>query len=451
MRFKIAIIGRPNVGKSTLFNRLAGRKLAIVDDRPGVTRDRRMVDVSWGGMEFTLIDTAGLEDPKKESLTSRMQDQTAEAIREADLCLFVMDARAGLTPMDKHFAVPLRKSGKPVAVLANKAEGKAGDAGSLEAHALGLGDPLRVSAEHGDGMADLFQIVRHTKKDWEDANAELTHTETPEEGGPLKIAIIGRPNAGKSTLVNQLLGENRVLTGPVAGTTRDSIAVKWRWQDREIQLVDTAGLRKKARIKDRLEKMSAGDALHSLKFAEIVILLLDAEQAFENQDLKLADLIAREGRAVVIGVNKWDLVRNKQETRKKLDEMVGRLLPQIRGVPVVTLSALEGKGLDKLIRSACEIHDIWNQRLPTAKLNKWLADATSDHPPPADRGRSVGLRYMTQPNARPPTFVVFSQRAASVPESYVRYLINGLREQFKLKGVPIRLNIRSRNNPYVED
>lgn len=451
MNFKIAIIGRPNVGKSTLFNRLAGRKLAIVDDRPGVTRDRRMVDVSWGGMEFTLIDTAGLEDPKHESLTSRMQDQTAEAIREADLCLFVMDARAGLTPMDKHFAVPLRKSGKPIAVLANKAEGKAGDAGSLEAHELGFGDPLRVSAEHGDGMADLFQIVRHAKKAWEATTTQSTDTEIPSEGGPLKIAIIGRPNAGKSTLVNQLIGEDRVLTGPVAGTTRDSIAVKWRWQDRDIQLVDTAGLRKKARIKDRLEKLSAGDAIHSLKFAEIVILLLDAGQAFENQDLKLADLIAREGRAVVIGVNKWDLVPNKQETRKKLDEMVTRLLPQIRGVPVVTLSALEGKGLDKLIQAACEIHDIWNNRLPTAKLNKWLADATADHPPPADRGRNVRLRYMTQPNARPPSFVVFSQRASSVPESYIRYLINGLREQFKLKGVPIRLKIRSRNNPYVED
>ncbi len=448
MQFKIAIIGRPNVGKSTLFNRLAGRRLAIVDDRPGVTRDRRNADVSWGGLEFTLIDTAGLENADRKSLEGRMQDQTAVAIREADLCIFVMDSRAGLTPMDEHFSALLRKGGKPVIVLANKAEGRAGDVGALEAHALGFGTPILFSAEHGDGMSDLFQAVRKIRDDWEiEQDSDIGEDEADR---PLKIAVIGRPNAGKSTLVNQLIGESRLLTGPEAGITRDAIAVKWRWQNRDIQLVDTAGLRKKARIKDRLEKLSAGDALHTLKFAEVVILLVDASKPFENQDLKLADLIAREGRAVVIGVNKWDLVKNKQETRKKLDEMVGRLLPQIRGVPVITLSAEQGKGLDRLIKAACEIHDIWNQRIATARLNDWLADVNADHPPPADKGRRVRLRYMTQPNARPPSFVVFSQRAASVPESYIRYLINGLRDYFDLKGVPIRLRIRSGINPYVD-
>ncbi len=450
MQFKIAIIGRPNVGKSTLFNRLAGKRLAIVDDRPGVTRDRRNADVSWGGLEFTLIDTAGLDNADRDSLEGRMQNQTAAAIKEADLCVFVMDSRAGLTPMDKHFSALLRRGGRPVIILANKAEGRAGDVGALEAHALGFGTPILFSAEHGDGMSDLFQAIRHERDDWE-ANLESDEfVDDGEADRPLKIAVIGRPNAGKSTLVNQLIGESRLLTGPEAGITRDAIAVKWRWQGRDIQLVDTAGLRKKARIKDRLEKLSAGDALHTLKFAEVVILLVDASQPFENQDLKLADLIAREGRAVVIGVNKWDLVKNKQITRKKLDEMVGRLLPQIRGVPVVTLSAAQGKGLDKLIKAACEIHDVWNKRIATAKLNAWLADVSNEHPPPADKGRRVRLRYMTQPNARPPSFVAFSQRASSVPESYIRYLINALRDYFNLKGVPIRFHIRSGNNPYVD-
>ncbi len=450
MTFTIAIIGRPNVGKSTLFNRFVGRRMAIVDDQPGVTRDRRETQVRWGDLEFCLIDTAGLDDAPDESLEGRMQVQTEAAIADADLCFFLIDARAGLTPMDKHFANLLHRGNRPILVLANKAEGKAGESGTLEAHALGLGDPLPVSAEHGDGMSDLYQSVAAHITRWREARELEASLEEEEHDGPMRIAIVGRPNSGKSTLVNQLLGEERMLTGPEAGITRDSISVHWQWKDQAIELVDTAGLRKKARVRERLEKLSVGDALRTIKFAHVVILLLDAENSFEKQDLQIADLVAREGRALVIGINKWDSVENKQELRRDLEEKVERLLPQIRGVPMITISALQGKGLDKLIQSACKVYEIWNQRIPTAKLNRWLQDAVDTHPTPADKGRRIRLRYMTQPNARPPSFVVFSQRAGALPESYIRYLINGLRENFKLWGVPIRLFVRAGENPYVD-
>jgi len=450
MTFTIAIIGRPNVGKSTLFNRFVGRRLAIVDNRPGVTRDRREADVAWGDLNFRLIDTAGLEDAPVESLEGRMQTQTEAAIADADLCFFLIDARVGVTPMDEHFADILHRGNRPILVLANKCEGKAAEAGLLDAHSLGLGDPIPLSAEHGEGMSDVYQAVLDEMSIWRDARTESTDRAEDDETGPMRIAIVGRPNAGKSTLVNRLLGQDRVLTGPEAGITRDAVSVQWQWNDRPIELVDTAGLRKKARIKDKLEKLSVGDALHAIKFAHVVILLLDAETSFEKQDLQIADLVAREGRALVIGVNKWDTVKNKQDLRAELEEKLDRLLPQIRGVPLVPISALRGQGLDRLIKSACEVFETWNRRIPTAKLNRWLRDAVDTHPAPADKGRRIRLRYMTQPNARPPSFVVFSQRAAALPESYNRYLINGLREVFNLWGVPIRLYIRAGDNPYAD-
>lgn len=464
MSMTIAIIGRPNVGKSTLFNRLAGKRLAIVHDAPGVTRDRKEADVSWGALKFRLIDTAGLDEARPDSLEGRMSAQSEAAIAEADLCFFLFDARAGITPSDEHFASLLRKAGKPTLLLANKCEGKAGEAGFYEAFSLGLGTPIAISAEHGEGVSDLYQalqdFIEEGKAPAPEALNGAVAVEEEDEGGlddgderpagPLRIAVVGRPNAGKSTLINRLIGAERLLTGPEAGITRDSIRVPWSWQGQQVALYDTAGLRKKARVSADLEKLSVSDTLRAIRFAEIVILMIDAGQPFEKQDLQIADLVIREGRALVIGVNKWDLVENKQELRKEIEIEVERLLPQIRGIALVPVSAATGKGLEPLMKAVFAAAETWNTRVPTAALNRWLADAVASHPPPAVSGRRIRLRYMTQAKARPPTFVAFSQRADALPESYLRYMINGLRSAFDLWGTPIRIHLRKGDNPYAE-
>ncbi|HXK53485.1 MAG TPA: ribosome biogenesis GTPase Der [Hyphomicrobiales bacterium] len=468
MSMTIAIIGRPNVGKSTLFNRLAGKRLAIVHDAPGVTRDRKEAEVSWGALKFRLIDTAGLDESAPETLEGRMRAQSEVAIAEADLCLFLIDARAGVTPTDEHFASLLRKAGRPTLLLANKCEGKAAEAGLYEAFSLGLGEPMAVSAEHGEGVADLYQALQAFAQERAEAEAgaappqaSLVEDWEPEDGiddgeaderpaGPLRIAVVGRPNAGKSTLINRLIGSERLLTGPEAGITRDSIRVPWQWRGHEVALYDTAGLRKKARVSASLEKLSVGDTLHAIRFAEIVILLIDAGQPFEKQDLQIADLIVREGRALIVGVNKWDLVADKQALRKQIEEEVERLLPQVRGLALIPVSAATGKGLDALMKAVFAAAETWNRRVPTAALNRWLTDAVESHPPPAVSGRRIRLRYMTQAKARPPTFVAFCQRADALPESYVRYMINSLRGAFDLWGTPIRLHMRKGENPYAE-
>ena len=452
MTGKIAIVGRPNVGKSTLFNRLVGKKLALVDDTPGVTRDRRQGEARLGDLRFDIIDTAGLEEAAKGSLTDRMRAQTLAAIEDADAVLFVIDARAGVTPMDSHFAEILRRSDTPIVLVANKAEGAGGAQGLYDAYELGLGEPVAISAEHGEGMADLYQAVRpHLERtpdpvgDDEESDGDL-----PDErpAGPLRIAIVGRPNAGKSTLINRLIGEERLLTGPEAGITRDSIAVDLERSGRRYRLFDTAGMRRKARVQEKLEKLSVADALRAVRFAEVVVILVDATIPFEKQDLHIADLVVREGRGLVVAVNKWDLVENRQETLSELRLELERLLPQVRGVPLVTLSGLTGQGTDRLLDAVAGVYDLWNTRVPTAKLNRWLEQATSRHPPPAAGGRSIRLRYMTQAKARPPHFIVMCSRPKELPESYKRYLINGLREDFDLPGVPIRLTLRKGDNPY---
>ncbi len=442
----VAIAGRPNVGKSTLFNRLVGKRLALVDDRPGVTRDRREGEARLAGLKFRVLDTAGLEDAEDGSLAARMTAMSEAAIDEADAVLFMMDARSGLTPEDEHFARLLRRKGKPVIVLANKAEGKAGEAGFLEAWSLGLGDPIAFSAAHGQGLDELHDRLAEVLPEPEDpAGAQGGN----ERDIPLRLAIMGRPNAGKSTLINRLLGENRLLTGPEAGITRDAIGVDWQWNGRPVKLWDTAGMRKKARVKEKLEKLSVSDGLRAAKFAEVVVLLLDATQPLEKQDLVIANLIAREGRAIVIALNKWDLVKDKTGYRKKLERAVDDLLPQIAGAPVVTLSALTGQNVDKLMPEVFGLYEVWNKRLPTARLNQWLREATERHPPPAPGGRRIKLRYITQPNARPPSFVVFSQRADDLPEAYKRYLVNSLRETFDIWGTPVRLKVKAGDNPYA--
>ncbi len=449
MTVTVAIIGRPNVGKSTLFNRLVGKRLALVDDRPGVTRDRREGEGRLGGLRFRVLDTAGLEDAEEGSLAARMTAMSEEAIDEADVALFMIDARTGLTPEDEHFARLLRRKGKPVVVLANKAEGREGEAGVLEAWSLGLGDPIAFSAAHGVGLDDLhdrlLEVVPEEK--WREPE------EDDEDAGekPLRLAIVGRPNAGKSTLINRLVGKERLLTGPEAGITRDAIAVDWQWQGRPVKLWDTAGMRKKAKVKEKLEKLSVADGLRAAKFAEVVVLLLDATEPLKKQDLAIADLIAREGRALVIAVNKWDLVKDKAGYRKELERAVDRLLPQIIGAPVVMLSARTGRNVDRLMPEVLGVYEVWNRRIPTAKLNQWLREVTERHPPPAPGGRRIKLRYITQPNARPPTFVIFSPRADELPDDYRRYLVKSLRESFDLWGVPIRLKLKSGENPYADD
>lgn len=451
MKPTVAIVGRPNVGKSTLFNRLTGKRHALVDNTPGVTRDRRQGDGRLGHLHFTVIDTAGFEEAVGDSLPARMRAQTDAAIAEADICLLMVDARAGVTALDRNFADILRRSGRPVVLIANKCEGRAADAGLMEAYALGLGEPVALSAEHGEGLGDLAAAMAAALPALAEEEAQTDEREDAgaEEDGPLRIAIVGRPNVGKSTLINTLLGEERLLTGPEAGITRDSISVTWNWQGREVKLFDTAGLRRRARVVEKLEKLSVSDTLRAIRFAEVVIILMDEDAAFEKQDLQIADLVIREGRAPVIGLNKWDRVEDPQARLAELREKAGRLLPQIRGVPVVPISGEQGTGLDNLLEAAFSLYEVWNRRVPTSALNEWLADAVERHPPPAIRGRHIRIRYITQVKTRPPTFAAFSSRPAQLPESYTRYLVNGIREAFDMPGVPIRLFLRKQKNPYA--
>jgi GTPase len=443
----VAIIGRPNVGKSTLFNRLVGRRIALVDDRPGVTRDRREGEATVGDLEFIAVDTAGLEDAEQETLAGRMRAQTMSAVESADIVLFVMDARVGITPEDEYFAGIVRKSGKPVVLVANKAEGHGGVAGAYDAFRLGLGDPVPLSAEHNEGFADLYQaLTAAIGQQQQDDEGEEDEDEAAR--GPLSIAVVGRPNAGKSTLINRLVGEDRLLTGPEAGITRDAISVDLVWRGRDIRLVDTAGMRRKARIQDKLEKLAVSDSLRSIQFAEVVVVMLDATIPFEKQDLQIADLVSREGRALVIALNKWDLVEERAGAMKRHREAADRLLAQVRGMPLVAISAATGEGVDRLMEAVIQAHEVWNRRVPTARINRWLEGVLEQHPPPAVRGARVKLRYMTQTKARPPTFVLFGTRTSVLPESYVRYLVNGLREAFELPGTPIRLTFREPKNPY---
>jgi GTP-binding protein len=522
MSFTVAIIGRPNVGKSTLFNRLVGKKLALVDDQPGVTRDRRAGEAKLGDLKFTIIDTAGLEAGAAETLSGRMRAQTEAAIDDADAIFFVMDARAGVTPEDRHFASLVRRASKPLIVVANKAEGKAGEAGAYEAFALGLGDPVPLSAEHGDGFAELYSALLTAlpeatalSEDDDEGRGALVLADD-EDGSeldptkPLRIAIVGRPNAGKSTLINRLLGEERLLTGPEAGVTRDSIGVEHMWRkgersgasastrersadarasastrersadagasastrersadagagastrersadagasvERALKVFDTAGLRKRARVDDKLEKLAAADALRAVKFAEVVVVLLDATIPFEKQDLTITDLVAREGRGLVIGLNKWDLIEDKAAKLIELREEAERLLPQVRGAAVVPVSGATGQGIDAMIEAAIRAHETWNRRISTARLNRWLEGAIDSNPPPAVAGRRIKIRYMTQPKARPPYFVIFGNQLDELPDSYQRYLVNGLRQAFNLPGTPIRVTLKQGDNPYA--
>ncbi len=445
MNFTVAIVGRPNVGKSTLFNRLVGKRLALVSEEPGVTRDRREGEARLRDLTFTVIDTAGLDEAEAASLEARMQAQTERAVESADLALLLVDARAGLTPLDRHFADWLRRGSTPVVLVANKCEGRDSEAGRMEAYALGLGEPVPLSAEHNLGLSDLRDSIAEIIESSDIASA----AEAADEDKPLQLAIVGRPNVGKSTLVNKLVGEERVLTGPEAGITRDAIAIEWRYKDRPIRLIDTAGLRRRAKAVARLEQMSAADTQRAVNFAHVVVLLLDAEAPMEKQDLTIARHVVDEGRALVIAVNKWDLCADRAGAMKALSDRLERSFPQTRGVPVVTISALRGDKLERLLDAVLAAYEIWNRRIPTAALNRWLGAMIERHPPPAPGGRRLKLRYMTQAKTRPPSFAIFCSRPTKLPDSYLRYLENGLREDFDLPGTPIRITLRKGQNPYA--
>jgi len=440
----VAIVGRPNVGKSTLFNRLVGKRLALVDDRPGVTRDRREGEAKLLGLDFRVIDTAGFEDEDPQTLPGRMRRQTEAAVREADVALFLIDAREGVTPLDEEIGRWLRVEATPVIIVANKAEGSAGEAGILDSYRLGLGEPVAISAEHGEGVADLFQALQPLIE----ANLTEEHEEEEEEDAPLKLAIVGRPNAGKSTLVNTMVGEERMITGPEAGITRDSISIGWEWDGRAVQLVDTAGLRKRAKVEDKLERLSAADTKRALDYAEVVVLLLDATRGLESQDLRIASQVIEEGRALIIAVNKWDIADNASSLFNGIKAALAEGLAQLRDVPLLTVSAKTGKGTDMILKVAFELRDAWSKRVPTGELNRWFAAAIEANPPPAPKGQRIKLRYITQVKARPPSFVVFGNRLEELPESYRRYLLNAMRRDLELGPVPLRLDFRGRSNPF---
>lgn len=440
----VAIVGRPNVGKSTLFNRLVGKRLALVDDQPGVTRDRREGDAKLLGLEFRVIDTAGFEDDDVRTLPGRMRQQTEAAVRDADAALFLIDGREGVTPLDEEIARWLRAETTPVAVVVNKAEGRAAESGILDSYRLGLGDPIAISAEHGEGVADLFEAIR--------PHVEHEHFEADEDeldaDHPLKLAIVGRPNAGKSTLVNTMLGQERMITGPEAGITRDSISLDWEWEGRPVQLVDTAGLRKRAKIDDKLERLSAADTKRALDYAEVVVLLLDATRGLESQDLRIASQVIEEGRGLIIAVNKWDIAEHASSLFNGIKGALGEGLAQLRDVPLLTVSAKTGKGIDIILKVAFDLREAWSRRVPTGELNRWFEAVIDANPPPAPKGKRIKLRYITQVKTRPPSFVVFGNRLEELPESYRRYLLNAMRRDLDLGPVPLRLDFRGRSNPF---
>ncbi len=464
MSFTVVLVGRPNVGKSTLFNRLAGKKLALVDDTPGVTRDWRSAPGHVGGLSFTVIDTAGLEDVTDDSLEARMRRQTEQALTRADVALFIIDARAGITPLDRHFANLLRRGKTPVLLVANKTEGKVGQPGMFEAYELGLGDPIPLSAEHGEGMADLVEaLLPYAPPDDESAEEQaddgfdpsipIGDQPEPEEdrSKPIQIAIVGRPNVGKSTLLNGLLGEERVLTGPEAGMTRDAIAVDWEWRDRRFKLVDTAGMRRRARVDEKVEKLAVADSLRVIRMANVVILVVDAGAILDKQDLTIARLVISEGRALVIAINKWDTVDDRAMALRQVEDKLESTLGYIKGVKVVTISALKGHKLDTLLDGVLETYTIWNRRIPTSQLNRWMEGVLEHHPPPLVEGRRVKIRYVTQVKSRPPTFALFVNKPLDLPESYQRYLTTHLRDSFDMPGVPVRLLLRKGKNPYADE
>ncbi len=441
----VAIVGRPNVGKSTLFNRLVGKKLALVDDKPGVTRDRREGEARLLGLEFRVIDTAGYEDEDPHTLPGRMRAQTEAAVRDADVALFLIDAREGVTPLDEGISRWLRTGKTPVVVVANKAEAKMAEAGVLDAYRLGLGDPVPLSAEHGEGVVDLFEALRPLVEREPEPEEQLGEEES---GGPLKLAIVGRPNAGKSTLVNTMIGKDRLITGPEAGITRDAIALDWEWQGKPVRIVDTAGLRKKAKITDKLEKLSSADARRAIGMAEVVILLLDATRGLEAQDLRIAELVIEEGRGLIIAVNKWDVAENASSLFNGIKAALEEGLAQIKAIPVLTVSAKTGKGIDQLLGAAFELREQWSRRIGTGELNRWFEAAVEANPPPAPGGKRIKLRYITQVKSRPPSFVVFGTRVGELPESYRRYLLNSMRRDLGLGPVPLRLTMRAPKNPF---